>query len=103
MGQLDIEKGLGSETRSPIGKNKFSSGIPLCVYLDTHVYMYTYMHTSSLSIHLFLDTQVASTSWLLKQHCYEYWDACMFLNDGFAQIYAPKWNSGSYDKAILVF
>ena len=24
MGQLDIEKGLGSETRSPIGKNKFS-------------------------------------------------------------------------------
>ena len=71
----------------------------ILIYTYTHVYIcaHIFIH-SSVSGHLGCFHILA-----FEIHCYEYWGACMFLNYGFAPIYAQEWNSGSYDKAILVF
>ena len=61
--------------------------------------------TSSLSIHLLMDIQIASISWLLqnKQCCNEHWGTYIFSNSSSLQIYAQEWMLGSYGNSVLFF
>ena len=65
-----------------------ANGILLFLWLIFHCRWYS----TSLSIHLSVDIQVASMSWLLSIGCCEHWGACIFLNYDFLQIYAQKWD-----------
>ena len=48
--------------------------------------------TAFLSIHLLMDIQVVSMSWLLKQCCDEHWGTCVSFNSGFLSVYAQWWD-----------
>ena len=51
----------------------------VCVCTNTRTY--------SSSIYLFIDTCIASVSWLLGKVLREHWGTCVFLNYGFVWIY----------------
>ena len=79
-----VQQALGSSTElDPIRMCSFLwlSNIALCIYI-----------TTSLSIHLPMDIQVASMSYYCKQCCNEHQGTCVFFNSGFLRVYAQQWN-----------
>ena len=56
------------------------SNIPLCIC------------TTTLSIHLLMDIQLAFMSQLLLKCCSEYWGTCAFFSYGFFRVYAQQWD-----------
>ena len=69
------------------------SNIPLCMFI-----------TSSLSIHLLMDIQVAFMSWLLwiVVLCYEHSGACIFSNYSLSGYVPRSGIAGSYGNSIFI-
>ena len=61
----------------------FNGYIPYLMFICT---------TSSLSIPLLMDIQVASMSWCCKWRCSEHWSACIFLDYGLLWANTQQWD-----------